>query len=64
MLKDKKPVEETATPVKPEVKKYRYSCPACTGVAFLSTNKMLNVKVTCEKCGKEFITCEANYILL
>lgn len=44
--------------------KFRYVCPACTNTAFESTNKMVSIKMTCEKCGKEIITVEENYIKL
>lgn len=46
------------------VKRFRYVCPACTNTAFESTNKMVGTKMTCQKCNKEFITIEENYIKL
>lgn len=32
--------------------KFAYTCPACTGVAIETSNKMLNVEVDCQNCGK------------
>lgn len=34
------------------VYKYRYFCPACTGVAFYSVDKSEKLPVVCQNCGK------------
>lgn len=48
-----------------EKKLYRYVCPACTGTAIETTNKMLGVQVQCISCGKLItLNQEANYIKL
>ena len=51
MAKSKAKVE-----AKPEVKapalKFEYLCPACTGVAIKTSNKMLKVEVDCKSCKK------------
>ena len=41
-------VEEIKQPVK---MKFRYACPACTGTAIETSNKMLGVDVDCQNCG-------------
>lgn len=46
------------------VKRFRYVCPACTNTAILTSSKMIGIKITCEKCAKEIITVEENYIKL
>jgi len=48
MAKSKKEVAVKSVPSKV----YEYQCPACTNVAIETSNKMLGVKVNCQKCGK------------
>lgn len=31
--------------------KFKYACPACTGTAIETSNKMLDVEVDCQNCG-------------
>lgn len=31
--------------------KFKYACPACTGTAIETSNKMLGVEVDCQNCG-------------
>ena len=42
----------------PQVK-FKYLCPACTGIAIESSNQMMGVKVTCERCGKDIMLDDA-----
>lgn len=45
--------------------KFKYTCPACSGVAIETSNKMLNVDVDCQTCGKRITLDNAeNYIAL
>lgn len=37
---------------KAESLQYAYNCPACTGVAIETSNKMLEVEIDCAACGK------------
>lgn len=43
--------------------KFKYLCPACTGVAIETSNKMLGVEVDCQSCGKRVkLDDEKNYV--
>lgn len=55
--------EEEPKAEKPKKMKYRYFCPACTGVAFYSNKKEKRGAVICANCGKEIIADKLeNYI--
>ena len=44
---------------------YGYRCPACTEVALKSSNKMMGIDTTCQKCGKTIkLDNEQNYFTL
>jgi len=44
--------EVKKTEVKAPVAKYKYLCPACSNTAIETSNKMLDVDVDCQSCGK------------
>lgn len=46
-----------------EVKEqYRYVCPACTNIAFITTIVASGEGRVCKSCGKIFTTKKENYI--
>lgn len=45
--KENKKVEAEAPAVK-----FKYLCPACSGVAIETSNEMLDVEIDCKSCGK------------
>lgn len=65
MSKDKKPLEQeqvSETPVVTVANKYRYWCEGCTGDAMLFSNKPVGIKIVCQKCGKQQVTEEKNFL--
>lgn len=45
--------------------KYKYLDPACSGTAIETSNKMLDVEVDCQNCGKRItLDDENNYVAL
>lgn len=60
-MKDKKEFKEEPKQARP---KFRYACPACTNVAFYSTDKEMIGTVTCQSCGKLISIQKQNYIKL